>query len=369
MTACRSVIADLWSEDEKGRPEPLKGAAHAGLVGARYLKYPVKDKDKHPGHRRALLITMQEAQKETARLYTAAFDRYKASHVAPCVSAEFQTKNRLIIGLGNENVLETGITLHHTYGTPIIPGTALKGLTAHYCDRVCCVQGDDQFRKGGDYYTAIFGTSDDSGHFIFHDAWITPETLVNGSGLLLDVMTPHHGEYYSAENEDPTDFDEPNPITFLSVSGTFHVAVSCDVAGEEGEKWTAFVFKILTHALGEWGVGGKTSAGYGKLVPKVVIPPDAASKPGYPANEPRYNKGQTIQVTRAEDPRGKGRLYFVADDGVGGFIKSERLANTPIGGRVSLRIKGIQIPPSYEFEDPEQTSPQPKEGSEKGRKR
>lgn len=364
MTACRSVIADLWSEDAMGQPEPLKGAAHAGLVGARYLKYPVKDKKNHPGHRRALLITMQEAQKRMAPLYREAFDRYTASHAVTCVSAEFQTKNRLIIGLGNENVLETGITLHHTYGTPVIPGTALKGLAAHYCNHIYGA-ADDRFRKGGDCYTTIFGTSDDSGHFIFHDAWITPETLTTSRGLLLDVITPHHGEYYAAKSEYPTDFDEPNPIIFLSVSGTFHVAVSCDVAGEEGERWTEFVFNILTHALGEWGVGGKTSAGYGKLVPPVA----AASEPGTSANEPRYRKGQTILVTRAEDPRRKGRLYFVADDGIGGFVKSERLANLSIGDQVVLGIKGIQIPPSYEFEDPEQSPRQPEEESRRRSRR
>ena len=47
--------------------------------------------------------------------------------------ATLSTAGRLIVGLGSENVLETGIRLHHTYGLPIIPGSAFKGLAAHYC--------------------------------------------------------------------------------------------------------------------------------------------------------------------------------------------------------------------------------------------
>lgn len=36
---------------------------------------------------------------------------------------------RLVVGLGLPNPLETGFTLHHLYGIPYLPGTALKGVT------------------------------------------------------------------------------------------------------------------------------------------------------------------------------------------------------------------------------------------------
>lgn len=39
------------------------------------------------------------------------------------------TASRLIVGLGSETTLEIHIRLHHSYGYPIIPGSALKGLT------------------------------------------------------------------------------------------------------------------------------------------------------------------------------------------------------------------------------------------------
>src|SRR5690348_10448730 len=39
---------------------------------------------------------------------------------------------RMVVGLGGETVLETDLTLHHLYGIPFIPGSALKGLTRSY---------------------------------------------------------------------------------------------------------------------------------------------------------------------------------------------------------------------------------------------
>ena len=71
-----------------------------------------------------------------------------------------------------------------------------------------------------------------AGHITFHDAWITPDSLrADGtSGLVLDVMTPHHSDYYGREPYDrevtpPTEFDSPVPVPFLSVRGSFCFAL------------------------------------------------------------------------------------------------------------------------------------------------
>lgn len=42
---------------------------------------------------------------------------------------DFRVSGRMVIGLGTTSVLENGLTLHHTYGTPVIPGSALKGMS------------------------------------------------------------------------------------------------------------------------------------------------------------------------------------------------------------------------------------------------
>jgi CRISPR-associated protein Cmr6 len=105
-----------------------------------------------------------------------------------------------------------------------------------------------------------------SGHNLFHDAWITPESLAGS--LKRDVMTPHHPQYYMASKDSdiaPTDFDDPNPVAYLSVAGAFRVVVSCDVEGDDGGKWANLALKLVCEALDRWGVGGKTSSGYGRL--------------------------------------------------------------------------------------------------------
>lgn len=338
--ACREEILKLWKEKGAEPTElyELPECANASLVMDKYLRVPVREDEHKKNARRELHQAVQESIDRSEEVYRAAFDRYKTSIPGPCKAQDCKTVEglRMIIGIGNENVLETGLTLHHTYGTPIIPGTALKGLASHYCDRVRGAR-DDKFKRGGEYHRAIFGTSDDSGHFIFHDAWITPGTM-KGS-LRRDVMTPHHMEYYAGEDEGqaaPTDFDDPNPVTFLSVAGTFHVAVSCDVPGEDGDKWADLVFRLLTDALREWGVGGKTAAGYGRLVPDGKREQTGASKtsdaPVSRAPGARYPNGKTITVTRARDPNPKrNRPYFVADDGIGGFIEK--------GDRDSIKIE------------------------------
>ena len=358
--ACRTTILMLWPD--KPSDAELPGASNAALVRDRYLKVPFKDEEKkHPDNRKGLFRTMCRAQGRAHPVYQEAFTRYTSSHNG-AQKSEFNAKSRLILGLGNENVLETGITLHHTYGTPIIPGTALKGLASHYCDQVWGAKGDEfrEFKRGGDCHTAIFGTSDDSGHIIFHDAWITPESLKNGYGLLPDVMTPHHGDYYSGGDDAPTDFDDPNPVTFLSVAGTFHIAVSCDVPGAEGDKWADLAFRLLTDALREWGIGGKTAAGYGRLVQEVSTQTGAQSIPrgaGVPVGRTQHNKGDIVNVTRTEDPMGRGRNYFVADDGIDGFFIGEGCPPIAIGGTTRLRVKGVHPDGKYDFENPAPIDP------------
>ena len=265
-------------------------ASHAGLVLNRYLVHAVPtknaseaEKKAHQDDKRQLHRDATTAATASLTYYALAYHRWKES-LPSDTSIVLPVQGRLIVGLGGDNVLETGITLHHTYGVPMIPGSALKGLAAHYCDQVWGL-ADPKFRKArgkkdeaiGAYHEVLFGATDDSGHITFHDAWIIPDSIrADGtSGLVLDVMTPHHSHYYSDKTYEsgakkgdlipPTDFDDPTPIPFLSVAGAFHIAVSCDVLGEAGGHWAKLAFDLLKESLREWGVGGKTSSGYGRL--------------------------------------------------------------------------------------------------------
>jgi CRISPR type III-B/RAMP module RAMP protein Cmr6 len=346
--SCRDVIKNIWTDG--GMPI----GTNAGLLRDRYLELSVKDdKDKKALER--LHKAISEAIVHSLEIYRLAYAKsYAAINISmPREEGIFKTDGRMVIGLGGENVLETGLSFQHTFGTPLIPGSALKGLAAHYCDQVWGAS-DSRFKLGEKYHETIFGTTEDSGHIIFHDAWIVPESLVDS--LKPDVMTPHHGGYYSKKDgAAPTDFDDPNPITFLSIVGSFHVIVSCDVSNEDGERWAKFAFTLLTDALGQWGIGGKTNAGYGRLVPdnspkstgqppersddSTTNPPDL--EPQKPAKMLKYNKGDIVEVTKAADPNKKrGAPYFLADDGVGGQVTLGTAPSVEIGQKARLQIKG-----------------------------
>ncbi|HRS85369.1 MAG TPA: type III-B CRISPR module RAMP protein Cmr6 [Methanothrix sp.] len=353
--ACRKEISDWWNLSRTG--------ANASLLHDRFLQVANGDENEnHPEARRKLFDAMIQSLVQSKDVYAAAYQRQESALKDLKSKGLFSTDGRMVIGLGGENVLETGLTLNHTYGTPLIPGTALKGLAAHYCNQAWGA-ADDRFKLGGEYHQAIFGSTEDSGHIIFYDAWITPESLVGS--LQPDVITPHHGEYYSKGLTAPTDFDDPNPVTFLSVVGTFCVAVSCDVPGPDGDEWAEKVFELLSDALREWGIGGKTNAGYGRLVKvdreREGIPekkegrpsplkredPDARVKdapiaPGSIKKIPKYRKGDIVEVTKVPDPNERrGAAYFRADDGLGGLVVLGTPPSVEIGQKTQLQINGV----------------------------
>lgn len=274
--------------------------SHPGLLLQRYLVPPAD-----PGERSTLFnAVIHTAQSQALReIYGAAFARWTRSFPDDGLHAslELRTASRLVVGLGSENVLEAGLRLHHTYGVPIIPGSALKGLAAHYCHDVwgqrhseSPAEENRKFRRGETYHRVLFGTTDDGGVITFHDAWILPASL-GEKALRLDVMTPHHPQWQINEAP-PTDFDSPIPVSFLSVAGTFAVRVSwCGPAEtplDQARSWAALAMQVLQEALAEWGVGGKTSSGYGRMVVPEALPPTELA--------PSRHRAQT--ATRAAQP-------------------------------------------------------------------
>jgi CRISPR type III-B/RAMP module RAMP protein Cmr6 len=247
------------------------------------------------------------------------------------------TQGRIVHGLGSQNVLEAGLTLHHLYGTPIIPGSSLKGLAAHYCDEVWGAS-EEKFKNQGEYHNILFGSQEDAGHIVFHDAWILPGSIQNGgrSGLVMDVMTPHHGEYYSGKSA-PTDYDSPVPVSFLSVTGEFLLSVSCDSEDETGEKWAELALELVKEVLSNWGAGGKTSSGYGRFraEDRGAKENTAGSAAAILVNP--HDPGDKAVFTRIDNSK-KGKPRFKADDGFTGNITSGAVPDIEIGETVELTI-------------------------------
>lgn len=162
---------------------------------------------------------------------------------------------RMIIGLGAAHPQETSMTLHHIYGIPYIPGSAIKGVTRHWVilDKF---NNDEKKAEKNEEFKQIFGIQDKQGKVIFFDAYPAGEIK-----LKIDVMTPHYGPYYSdtSGKTPPADYHNPNPIKFLTVEKTkfkFFLASKDDDLRKKAFQW-------LKEALEKYGIGAKTYLGYG----------------------------------------------------------------------------------------------------------
>lgn len=170
------------------------------------------------------------------------------------------TTSRLVVGLGNPNPSENGLTFHHVYGFPIIPGSAQKGVCAHY------TKDFEGKNENDSEYKEIFGDTKQKGKVIFLDAF---PVLINNdlpSGLLdLDIMNPHYQEYYSSQGKiPPADYLSPNPILFLAVGLGVPFQFTL-IAPHQHENLLGMAGSWLKSALKIMGIGGKTEVGYGRL--------------------------------------------------------------------------------------------------------
>lgn len=184
------------------------------------------------------------------------------------------TLGRLIIGLGQKGPVEAGLALEHTWGVPVLPGSALKGLAAAAAHQLLAEPAWHKDGKGrispkqgvpGDDLAAIAGTLEHIGGVVFHDAWWMPGDGETKLPIHLDVMTVHHQDYYSSQGQSPpTDMDNPNPVSFASVTGKFLVVVEKSHSNVESGYLEAALC-ILRVGLARLGIGAKTNAGYGRM--------------------------------------------------------------------------------------------------------
>jgi hypothetical protein len=109
---------------------------------------------------------------------------------------------------------------------------------------------------------ALFGAGGDKGHAGKVD--FLDGLPLDPACLELDVMSPHHPKYYQGKIEIPHDCEDPVSLPFLRIrpGSRFEIALLLRDARasrevlEEAKKW-------LLEGLSEWGLGAKTSSGYG----------------------------------------------------------------------------------------------------------
>jgi len=246
-------------------------------------------------HKRKLVQRCVAAAKQAdasgnASPYSLFYDRWKKGLPTSATGrqAEMTLTGRLALGLGIPNPLEVGIHLHPVFGLPMIPGSSIKGASAHHCHGNWG-KSQKEFLVGGDHHRWLFGTveagqdPDAAGMIIFHDAIWKP----HGEPLVEEVMTPHHLDYQNPKGDAyPTDFDNPTPIPFVGSRGSFLVALEFrgPPPADPGELkklgiWLDLAMDLVRETLAVSGFGGKTTSGYGLFIDPSGIPQQGAKRP------------------------------------------------------------------------------------------
>lgn len=182
---------------------------------------------------------------------------------------------RLVVGLGGASVYETSMTLHHIYGAPYLPGSAIKGLARNrvIAEKFNNAEGGRKNGALGDSgFCHIFGSPENSvtgayrGAVRFFDAF-----PVSNPTISLDVMNPHYGPYYAGDKP-PADYYNPVPVCFLTVEdASFDICIGINELDNTTIASGVFVGKTplgiacewVERSLQEHGIGAKTSVGYG----------------------------------------------------------------------------------------------------------
>jgi len=191
---------------------------------------------------------------------------------------EFKTEGRLVIGLGSESVYDTSITLHHIYGVPYIPGSAVKGLVRNWVISNLFDSKEGGKKEGAlssSEFCKIFGSPEGSalganrGRVIFFDAFPVGRVEIEE-----DIVNSHFAKYYASnrDNVPPADYLAPNLIYFLTVKKDTVFRFCLSVKQEDNlhvqlSKYKGEILdvtaELLTEALTTAGIGAKTSVGYG----------------------------------------------------------------------------------------------------------
>ncbi|HJU38966.1 MAG TPA: type III-B CRISPR module RAMP protein Cmr6, partial [Tahibacter sp.] len=234
-------------------PANAEHCEHAGLLLTRCTNPSVLSE---AAPKTQLIRRIIAACARSSELYRAAFAQRERmlrsrQHFAACRALDLA--GALAIGLGYPVALGQAVSLHHLYGTPLIPGSSLKGVLRAYVESLpdaafrslfAAVDGADGIDNAQCRHLVVdilFGDVDGAGFVDVLDAWVDPRNVercasngapsppargVNVAALHADVITPHHTAYMTGNADAaPADWDLPTPVPFVSAAGRFHFAL------------------------------------------------------------------------------------------------------------------------------------------------
>ena len=230
-------------------------------VGLAYHKLaPARTRDRHTAGEQARFVRRLAEAGRVPPAYEAGFRRW-CTRTPPTPGRKLlvaQEVGRVACGLGIASPTENGLSLHPLYGTPVLPGSSLKGITRAWAERRF-QHADPETQH---HLRELFGDLPDGdespglvGLVSFLDAWWIPEPR---SPWVAEVLTPHAADYYRGKGP-PDGMEGPNPVTWLAARGSFRIVL------EGPDDWLARAAELLGDALREKGVGARTRAGFGRF--------------------------------------------------------------------------------------------------------
>lgn len=186
--------------------------------------------------------------------------------ITECLSGKrrlyiFKPDDKLICGLGGSSPYGNIqlLRLHHIFGIPYIPASAIKGSIRNYMI-LEEYNGDEEKAEKTTEFKELFGVRADGvqteGKLIFFDAF--PTRFAMG----FDVQTPHFKNYYEGKCQNPLDNEHPVPLFFTCLQNAeFQIYISS--SEEVWEKYEQTVDRAVKGVFEDYGLGAKTSLGYG----------------------------------------------------------------------------------------------------------
>lgn len=249
-------------------PRELRDISNAGLVFSRYPRVwttergPAKSELRHEFLRNfvAGFAAQAAVQEPLLNQHLARFDHLDGR--------DFICTGPLVTGVGAEHPLENGFTFHPVLGVPWVPGSAVKGL-ARAAGQM--LNGEVEALLGSPPPSRDKRDETRPGKAVFYGAM-----PVGWPKLRHDLVNPHHPEYYADQalgldvrRKVANLVEEPKPVGFLAVAPQtrfrFWIGARSGLELTDDERQT--LWQWLEVGLSCLGIGAKTAAGYGHMVP------------------------------------------------------------------------------------------------------
>lgn len=250
---------------------------------------------------------------DNARRFLADLDK---SFQGSVVAFEATLGARMMINLAGGVVENAGIALDRCFGLPMIPGSAVKGITrVQALWEIREAKGDDKrrllrlalllFGYGAHDLRGDFGwaggareaqaVAEEIGAQDFKGcASFLPAYPTTAPTLVVDMVNPHYPKYYSGKPGPATDDESPVPNYFPAVEANSAFGFSALlnrvplVPNLTAAGLLAQLKQWIERAVTRKGVGAKTAAGYGwfELGRKETIASVSVPAPGAAASAP-----------------------------------------------------------------------------------